>query len=96
MNWSIAMLQAANEGGSGIRGILKRFGENAIKLIESLTGAEQPTTTVYVDRVNAINVVLVVVLVVVVLVAGVSMYKNMQYRAIIKDLTEEEKRHGRE
>lgn len=85
------MLQAANEGTGGIRGILKRFGESAIKLIESLTGAEQPTTTVYVDRVNAVNVGLVVVLVLVIALAAISIYKIMQYRAIIKDLDEEEK-----
>ena len=83
--------QAANEGTGGIRGILRRFGEGAIKLVEGLTGAEQQTITEYVDRMNPINVGLVLVLVLALVVAVISIYKNVQYRAIIKDLSEDER-----
>lgn len=94
MNWSIALLQAENEGAGGLKGIMRRIGEGIIDIVETFTGAEQPTTTVYVDRINPINVALAFVLGVVLVVMIASIWRNVKYREIVKDL-EEEKREGK-
>lgn len=91
MKWNIAVMQAQNEGTGGIRGILQGIGERLISVIETITGAEQQTTTVYVDRTNPTNVALVLVVVVIGIVAGISLYKILQYRAVIDDLVKESK-----
>lgn len=91
MKWNIALMQAQNEGTGGIKGILQRIGERVISVIETITGAEQPTTTVYVDRTNPTNIALVVVVVIIGIVAGISLYKILQYRSVIDDLVKESK-----